>query len=125
MVRHILCVDRLISTLLLQPLMGRTSGTLIHSTSSQQMRQLSPQESHEEALSRAKETSCPNAPSLASLLLLVDECCVVYVGERCCSYQVPYSEREKGYGFTFKDEPPLPVSIKSSSPHAQVPSTCR
>lgn len=34
--------------------------------------------------------------------------------------QVPYSKDEKGYGVLFKDEYPLPVTVKSTSPHAQV-----
>ena len=37
--------------------------------------------------------------------------------------QVPYSREMGGYGVTFVNEHPLPVSVKTSSPHAQVGST--
>lgn len=103
--------------------MVRTSETPTLSTSSQQMRQWSPPGSlGEESLSRARETSWSKIVNLASLLLLVDQCCVCVFDDDVVFYQVPYSEKEKGYGFTFKDDPSLPVSIKSSSPHAQVSS---
>ena len=39
-------------------------------------------------------------------------------------WQVPYSREEGGYGVGLKDEPPLPVSVTSASPHAKVSQNC-
>lgn len=39
--------------------------------------------------------------------------------QSCITLTVPYSREEGGYGVGLKDEPPLPVSVTSASPHAK------